>query len=65
MTDRETKQQMFIRVCRDSRFALDAVRAAGVAALALRCHPLEIWLAMPSLSVMDDIAAGRHPAALR
>jgi hypothetical protein len=56
-------QELFIRVCRDSGFTLDAARAAGVAAIAFGCHPLEVWMAMPSLDVMNEIAAGKHPAA--
>jgi hypothetical protein len=46
-------QELFIRVCRDSGFTLDAARAAGVAAIAFGCHPLEVWMAMPSLDVMN------------
>jgi hypothetical protein len=43
---------------------MDAVRAAGLAAMILRCHPLEIWLSM-GMDVMDRIASGDHPAAHR
>jgi hypothetical protein len=60
---RELIQSVFIRVCRDSGFGLDAVRAADLTAMMLGLHPLEIWIAMPSFSVMEEIAAGRHPAA--
>lgn len=58
-------QEFFIRMCRDSNFTLCAVRAAQLTAVALKCHPLEVWLAMPSYSVMEEIAAGNHPAACR
>jgi hypothetical protein len=60
---RETMQQVFIRVCRDSRFSMDAVDAAHFAARMLGCDPLEIWFAMSSLSIMEEIARGTHPAA--
>ena len=62
MIERRLAQQMFIRVCRDSGFKLGAIRSAIFAAAILKCDPLEIWLAMPSLDVMDLIAAGAHPA---
>jgi hypothetical protein len=65
MTKRETTQTLFVRVCRDSGFQLDAVRAAQLTASMVGCHPLEVWLAMPSLTVMNEIAAGTHPAAGR
>lgn len=58
---RETKQDLFIRTCRDSGFRLDAIDAAIITANAIGCHPLEIWTAMPSLSVMEKIAKGNHP----
>lgn len=60
---RTTLQQLFIRVCRDSGFRLEATRAAVLAARAAGRHPLEIWMALPSLDVMAQIAAGTHPAA--
>jgi len=61
MTDRKTRQDVFIRVCRDSKFTMDAVKAATFAALVLDCHPLEIWLAMPDFNTMERIADGSHP----
>lgn len=64
MTDRELRQEIYIRVCRDSKFKLDYIQAAWLAASMLRCHPLEIWMAMPCMDVMQQIANGDHPAAL-
>lgn len=58
-------QKVYIRVCRDSGFKMDGVQAATLAAKVIGCSPLEIWLAMPSLNVMDQIAKGDHPAAAR
>ena len=63
--DRETKQQLFIRVCRDSGWRLDAIAAAKLTARVLGSHPMLIWAAMPSLDVMNEIAEGRHPACNR
>jgi hypothetical protein len=50
-------------VCRDSGFSLDLHRACALAAKVLGKHPLDVWMAMPSLDVMFEIAAGAHPAA--
>lgn len=61
--DRQTLQQIYVRVCRDSGFKLDMHRACALAAAAVGKHPLDIWIAMPSLDVMAAIAAGTHPAA--
>lgn len=58
---RDLVQQVFIRVCRDSGFTLATQEAAALAAGALGLSPLQIWMAMPSLDVMDKIAAGTHP----
>ena len=52
---------MYIRVCQDSGFGLDAVDAAVVAGRAVGIHPLEIWIAFSSLDVMRDVACGEHP----
>ena len=60
---RELMQTLFVSVCRDSGFQLDAVEAATMASKVLGAHPLELWRAMPSLSGMDEIAAGRHAAS--
>lgn len=63
MTERETMQQVYIRVCRDSGFQLDMHRAAALAAKIVGKHPIDIWCSMPGLDVMAEIAAGTHPAA--
>ena len=61
--DRKTLQQIYVRVCRDRGFTLDLHRACSLAAMIAGKHPLDIWMAMPSLDVMFAIAAGDHPAA--
>jgi hypothetical protein len=63
--DRETIQQAYIRVCRDSGFGLSFDRAAHLAGKMLGMSALEIWLAMPCMDVMMNIATGKHPAAHR
>ena len=57
-------QNLYIRVCRDSGFRLNYVAAAQIAASAGGFHPMDVWIAMPSLSVMQEIARGEHPASL-
>lgn len=59
--DRKMIQGAFIAVCRSSRFTLSPERAAQFTGLMLKRHPLEVWLAMPSWGVMEEIAAGSHP----
>lgn len=61
-TKRKELQDLYIRTCRDSGFGLDSVQAATLVAQMIGCSPLEIWMAMPCLSVMDEIASGKHPA---
>ena len=63
--DREQIQRLYVRYCADSLFRMDAIKAAQFTARVLGIHPLEFWLAMPSWEVMEEIAAGRHPASLR
>ncbi len=55
-------RDLFVRVCRDSGFRLDTHRAANLVAQIAKAHPLDIWMAMPSLEVMDEVARGTHPA---
>lgn len=61
---RREMQQLFIRVCRDSGFRLDAVAAAQLAARASGCSPLDFWIAVGDLATMDAIASGGHPSAI-
>ena len=61
--DRQLIQKIYVRICRDSGFGLDNIRAAILTGRIVGCHPLEVWAAMPSLDVMAEIAAGTHLAA--
>ena len=60
--ERELIHKLYIRVCRDSGFQLDLHRACSLVARILGKHPLEVWMAFPSLDVMFAIAAGDHPS---
>lgn len=57
---RKLCQEIFISVCRDSKFSMDAVKAAKFAAAVIGTHPLVIWAAM-DMETMDRIAEGSHP----
>lgn len=56
-------QDLYIRVCRDSGFAMEYTRAAHFAGKVGGFHAMDVWTAMPSLQVMEQIAKGEHPAA--
>lgn len=59
--ERKLKQDVYIRVCKDSGFLLSSTDAAILAAKVLGCHPLEIWIAL-DFCYMEKIASGEHPA---
>lgn len=59
--DRKLKQDVYIRVCKDSGFVLSSTDAAILTAKVLKCHPIEIWLAL-DFYYMEKIASGEHPA---
>lgn len=52
-------QQMYIRVCRDSRFKMPLVQAAHLAAKVLGVSALQVWIAL-DFSNMERIANGTH-----
>jgi len=62
MTKKEI-QDLYIRVCRDSGFQIEYIQAAILTSRVIGCSALEIWLAFPSLGVMDEVARGIHPAS--
>lgn len=62
---RETITSIYVRVCEDSGFGLDAIEAAQLTARIVGCHPLDVWTAMSGLDAMDAIASGEHPCVRR
>jgi hypothetical protein len=58
--ERKLKQDIYIRVCKDSGFMLSSTDAAILAAKVIGCHPLEIWIAL-DFDLMNRIASGEHP----
>ncbi len=65
MTDHQLVRDCFIRVCRDSKFMIGPLMAAELTASMVKTHPLLVWTAFPSFSVMEDIADGTHPILLQ
>lgn len=63
MRDRELLQELFVRVCRDSNFRLDHVRAAILTGQIANRAPLEVWIALGSTDLMERISTGKHPAS--
>ena len=59
-TDRKLKQDIYIRVCKDSGFQIEYIQAAILAAKVVGCHPMEIWMAL-DMDLMKRIASGEHP----
>lgn len=60
MIDRKLRQDIYLRVCKDSGYQLDMVDAAILAADVIGCHPLDIWMAL-DIDNMIRIADGTHP----
>lgn len=56
--DRATIQKVYVRVCQDSNYTMNSVDAARLAAQILKISPLEIWIAVGSIDMMDRVAAG-------
>lgn len=62
MDDRRKYIQMtYIRVCRDSGWRFDYIRAAHFTAELIGISALEVWTHFSSLDMMEQIAKGEHP----
>lgn len=62
---REYIQKMFIRVCRDSGFTMEYIKATIFAGEILKISPIEVWTSFGSLDTMEEIAKGIHPVLKR
>ena len=60
MITRTLKQDVYIRICRDSGYQIEFDRAAAMAANILGCSPLDIWMSLGTDNMMA-IASGSHP----
>tara|TARA_R110000851_G_scaffold9877_3_gene36344 strand:- start:317 stop:514 length:198 start_codon:yes stop_codon:yes gene_type:complete len=55
-------RDLFIRIARDGNYKIDATQVAHLVAGILKIHPLEVGAAFPYIHVMNQVAAGTHPA---
>lgn len=58
---RKYVQMAYIRVCRDSGWRFDYIRAAHFTADLLKISALEVWTQFSSLDIMEQVAKGEHP----
>lgn len=63
--DRKLKQDLYIRVCKDSGWQLEYIQAAILAGKVLNCHPFEVYSAFGDMDTMRKVASGEHPACHR
>lgn len=61
MTRKEI-QMAYIRVCRDSGWRFDYIRAAQFVADLYKISALEVWTSFGDLGMMEKIAKGEHPS---
>ena len=61
MVERKLIKEIYIRVCKDSGYGLDIYRAAALTGRILKIHPLEVWMVVGTIDVMEEIATGTHP----
>lgn len=59
---RKEIQMAYIRICRDSGWRMDYIRAAQFVADLYGISALEVWTTFGGLDIMQDIAQGKHPA---
>lgn len=59
--DRKLKTDLYLRVCRDSRYMIDPICAAHLVAAMMQCSPFEVLIAL-GWENMEHIADGSHPA---
>lgn len=62
---RKFVQDTFIRVCKDSGYKMDMVRAAQFTASVLDISSLEVWIHMGDMDNMERVANGTHPVCER
>lgn len=62
---REQIQKLFVQICRDSNYQLDAATAAHLGAKVLGCSPLGFWIEIGTIDTMDRIANGSFKPVFR
>ena len=53
-------RELYIRTCKDSGYQLEWAKAAKFVADELDTHPLQVWVAFPSMEDMKKIAEGKQ-----
>lgn len=53
-------RDIYVRVCRDSRFSMSVEQAARLTAAVCKTHPLKVWVCLGQ-SNMERVADGTHP----
>jgi hypothetical protein len=61
MVERGTITDLYVQICKDSKFKLEYHRAAHLAAGVLNIHALDVLAAIGDLKTMIKIAEGNHP----
>ena len=62
MADPKKIRDVYIRVCRDAGFKMDAVRVAHFVGSMFKVSALEVAAAFPYIHVMVEVANGSHAA---
>lgn len=58
---RKYVQMAYIRICRDSGWRFDHIRAAHFTADLIGISAIQVWTYFSSLDMMQEIAKGEHP----
>ena len=58
--ERKQIQDVYVRLCRDSKFTMDYIQVAILTASMLKIQPLEVWGAL-DFNQMEQLADGTHP----
>lgn len=66
LEEREELRTLYIRVCKDSNFKMDFIKAAHFTAEVMSTKrptlAIDVWDCFGYLGVMEQIAKGNHPA---
>ena len=57
---KETIQSVYIRICEDSSFSIDATDVAHLVAGAMNISALQVWQSFSDIKTMFQIAKGEH-----
>jgi len=64
MVDRTLAVDLYVRVCQDSGFQMDYLKAIKLVAAILQTTALDVWASMKiDFDTLERVAKGTHPAA--